>query len=230
MDRPDPDLDGGLLADDPTMIVLAIDTCLGACSAAVLDGERVLASRVESMARGHQERLAPLVAQVMDEAGIAFGRLDRVGVTVGPGSFTGLRVGLAFAKGLAQALSIPAVGVGALEALAHGAPGRVLAVLDAKRGQVYLQAFADGAAVSAPDVLPLETAAARVAEFSPDTLIGNGAVLLCEMTPRAHVLPVDQADPIAVARLASALPLVPPRPLYLRAPDARLPGGKLLEP
>lgn len=212
------------------MIVLAIDTCLGACSAAVLDGERVLASRVEPMARGHQERLAPLVAQVMDEAGIAFGRLDRVGVTVGPGSFTGLRVGLAFAKGLAQALSIPAVGVGALEALAHGAPGRVLAVLDAKRGQVYLQAFADGAAVSAPDVLPLETAAARVAEFSPDTLIGNGAVLLCEMTPRAQVLAVDQADPVAVARLASALPLVPPRPLYLRAPDARLPGGKLLEP
>lgn len=212
------------------MIILALDTCLGACSAAVVDGERVLAARVEPMARGHQERLAPLVAELMAEAGASFDRLDRVGVTVGPGSFTGLRVGLAFAKGIGQALAIPVVAVGTLEALAAGTPGRVLAVLDAKRGQVYLQAFADGVPVSAPDVLPLETAAARVAEFAPEVLIGSGAGLFAGMTPTARVIAAEQADPSAVARLAAARSPVPPRPLYLRAPDARLPGGKLPPP
>ena len=211
------------------MIVLAIDTCLFACSVAVVDGERVLARRVEPMSRGHQERLAPLVQEAMVEAGLGFDKLERIGVTVGPGSFTGLRVGLAFAKGLASALSIPAVGVGALEALAEPERGNVVAVLDAKRGQVYLQAFSDGAPVSAPDALPIETAAARVAEFAPDTLIGTGAVLLAGVRPGVRVIEADVTDPVAVARLAAVRSPVPPRPLYLRAPDAKLPGGKTLD-
>jgi tRNA threonylcarbamoyladenosine biosynthesis protein TsaB len=211
------------------MIVLAIDTCLFACSVAVVDGERVLARRVEPMSRGHQERLAPLVQEAMAEAGLGFDRLERIGVTVGPGSFTGLRVGLAFAKGLASALAIPAVGIGSLEALADTETGSVVAVLDAKRGQVYLQAFSDGAPVSAPDALPIETAAARVAEFAPDTLIGTGATLLADVRPGARIVEADVTDPVAVARLASQRSPVPPRPLYLRAPDAKLPGGKTLE-
>ena len=210
------------------MIVLAIDTCLFACSVAVVDGEQVLARRVEPMSRGHQERLAPLVQEAMAEAGLGFDKLERIGVTVGPGSFTGLRVGLAFAKGLASALSIPAVGIGALEALAHTESGNVVAVLDAKRGQVYLQAFSDGAPVSAPDALPIETAAARVAEFAPDTLIGTGAALLAGVRPGVRVIEADVTDPVAVARLAALRSPVPPRPLYLRAPDAKLPGGKSL--
>ena len=82
------------------MIVLALDTCLFACSAAVVRGGELLARRIDPMARGHQERLAPLVQEVMAQAGLDFEALDRIGVTVGPGSFTGLRVGLAFAKGL----------------------------------------------------------------------------------------------------------------------------------
>ena len=86
------------------MLILGLDTCLSSCSVAVLDGERVLASAREVMARGHQERLAPMAQAVMAEAGLAFDRLDRIAVTVGPGSFTGLRVGIAFAKGLALAL------------------------------------------------------------------------------------------------------------------------------
>ena len=211
------------------MIVLAIDTCLFACSVAVVDGERVLARRVEPMSRGHQERLAPLVQEAMAEAGLGFDRLERIGVTVGPGSFTGLRVGLAFAKGLASALAIPAVGIGSLEALADTETGSVVAVLDAKRGQVYLQAFSDGAPVSAPDALPIETAAARVAEFAPDTLIGTGAALLAGVRPGVRVIEADVTDPVAVARLAALRSPVPPRPLYLRAPDAKLPGGKTLE-
>src|SRR3982751_3097860 len=109
------------------MIVLGLDTCLSSCSVAVLEGERVLGTAREVMARGHQERLAPMAQSVMADAGLAFDRLERIGVTVGPGSFTGLRVGIAFAKGLALALDIPAAGVGTLEALAGDIPGFVFA-------------------------------------------------------------------------------------------------------
>jgi tRNA threonylcarbamoyladenosine biosynthesis protein TsaB len=209
------------------MIILGLDTCLSACSVAVLADGVVLAAESEPMARGHQERLAPLAARVMERAGLAFDRLDRVGVTVGPGSFTGLRVGLAFAKGLGQALGVPVVGVGALEALAEPlAPGLVFAAIDARRGQVYLQAFRDGLALMAPDALVLETAAARLAEFhdtSLPVLVGTGAVLLAAALPGAQVNPAEGCDPAAVARLAAGRGPVPPRPLYLRAPDARLP-------
>lgn len=214
------------------MITLALDTCLAACSAAVLDGDSVLARRVEPMTRGHQERLAPLVAEVMAEAGLPFGGLDRVGVTIGPGSFTGLRVGLAFAKGLGQALAIPVIGVGVLEALAEplrAEPAAIFAALEAKRGQVYLQAFRDGAALMAPDALAIETAAARLVELAgagPAILVGTGAAHLAETLPAARIVHADHAEPEAVARLAAAKPVVPPRPLYLRAPDAKLPGGR----
>jgi len=209
------------------MIVLGLDTCLNACSVAVLDGETVLAWRSETMARGHQERLAPMAQAVMAEAGLAFDRLDRIGATVGPGSFTGLRVGVAFAKGLASALSIPAVGVGALETLAAGASGLVAAVIDARRGQLYLQVFDGGAALMAPDALPLGTAAARLAELAmgrPLTLIGSGAPLLADVAPGAVVLTPEGCDARLVARLAGSRAPAPIRPLYLRAPDAKLPA------
>ncbi len=209
-------------------MILALDTCLTACSAALLDGETVLAARSEAMPRGHQERLAPLVQDLMAEAGVGFPALTRIGVTVGPGSFTGLRVGLAFAKGLSSALSIPCVGVGALEALAYGQPGFVVAVIDARREQVYVQMFGDGAALMAPDALTAADAAARLAELyhgGPATLIGSGAPLLAPALPSATVLIPDGPDPVAVARLAQRgpEPTRAPRPLYLRAPDAKLP-------
>lgn len=209
------------------MIVLGLDTCLNACSVAVLDGERVLAWRSETMARGHQERLAPMAQAVMADAGLAFDRLERVGATVGPGSFTGLRVGVAFAKGLASALSRPAVGIGTLEALAAGASGLVAAAIDARRDQIYLQIFEDGAPLMAPDVLSLGTAAARLAELAmgrPLTLIGSGAPLLADAAPGAAILTPEGCDARVVVRLAAARPATPIRPLYLRAPDARLPG------
>lgn len=210
------------------MILLAVDTCLDACSAALVDGETVLAARSEPMSRGHQERLAPMVAEMM--AGRSFAALDRVAATVGPGSFTGLRVGLAFAKGLAQALSIPLVGIGSLPALAAGRPGFVCAAVDARRGQVYLQAFRDGAPLMAPDALAVETAAARLAELAgdgPATLVGSGAPLLSPLLPNAVVETPGGPDPVAVARLALAVrePIPTARPLYLRTPDAKLPGG-----
>lgn len=210
------------------MIVLGLDTCLNACSVAVLDGETVLAHASEAMARGHQERLAPMTQAVMAQAGVPFSKLQRIGATVGPGSFTGLRVGVAFAKGLGSALGIPVVGVGALEALAAEARGLVAAVIDARRDQVYIQVFDGGQPLMAPDVLPLGTAAARLAELAMGrtlTLVGSGAPLLAGAAPSAEVLTPEGCDARAVARLAAGKAPTPIRPLYLRAPDAKLPGG-----
>lgn len=212
------------------MRLLAVDTCLDACSVAVVDGERTLAAVTEPMSRGHQERLALLVSGTMDRAGLTFDELDRVAATVGPGSFTGLRVGLAFAKGISQALSIPLVGVGSLPALAAGRAGLVCAAVDARRGQIYLQIFRDGSSLMAPDALTVETAAARLAELAgdgPTLLIGSGAPLLSALLPTAIVETPPGPDPVEVARLAVAVrdPVPVARPLYLRTPDAKLPGG-----
>jgi tRNA threonylcarbamoyladenosine biosynthesis protein TsaB len=209
------------------MLVLGLDTCLATCSVAVRDGERVLAHAFEPMARGHQERLAPMAQQVMAAAGAAFADLDRIGVTVGPGSFTGLRVGVAFAKGLAVSLDRPAVGIGALEAMAADIEGLVFPAIDARRGQLYLQAFEGGRALMAPDALTAGDAAARIAELSqgrPFTLVGSGAPLLADLSRAAQVVAADGADARAVARLAAAREPSPLKPLYLRAPDAKLPA------
>ncbi|WP_374569624.1 tRNA (adenosine(37)-N6)-threonylcarbamoyltransferase complex dimerization subunit type 1 TsaB [Phenylobacterium sp. J426] len=214
------------------MIVLGLDTCLNACSVAVLDGERVLAHRAEAMARGHQERLAPMVQAAMADAGLAFDRLARIGATVGPGSFTGLRVGVAFAKGLGSALGVPAAPVGVLEALAAEAEGLVAAAVDARRDQVYLQVFDGGHALMAPDVLPISTAAARLVELAqgrPLTLVGSGAALLSDVAPHARRLAPEGCDARKVAALAAARAPGPLKPLYLRAPDAKLPGGRTPE-
>ncbi|RYG13304.1 MAG: tRNA (adenosine(37)-N6)-threonylcarbamoyltransferase complex dimerization subunit type 1 TsaB, partial [Caulobacteraceae bacterium] len=135
------------------MRLLVIDTALGACTAAVFQDGRPLAVRFEPMTKGHQERLGGLVRDVMAEAGDGFDSLDRIGVTVGPGSFTGLRVGLAFAQGLGAALDRPVVGISALDALAASleeATGPVAALIDARRGQVYARLFTSGAALG-PD-------------------------------------------------------------------------------
>jgi tRNA threonylcarbamoyladenosine biosynthesis protein TsaB len=218
------------------MITLALDTAIGACSVAVVRNGEALAVLSEPMTRGHQERLGSIVKAAMEQAGVPFADLDRIGVTVGPGSFTGLRVGLAFAKGLGLALARPCIGVGTLEALAASDPGAGLtaAVIDGKRGQLYLQVFAGGAALMAPDALPVEIAAARLAELwrgGPARIVGPGADLLAGVLPDAQVIGRAAPDPVALARLAAAKPAdVPARPLYLRPPDAKLPGGLDLVP
>src|SRR5688500_20336294 len=102
------------------MMILAVDTALAACSAAVFesDAQYLLAARFESMATGHAEAIAPMVQETMQAAGLEYGSLHRIAATLGPGTFTGLRIGLAFARGLGLALSLPVVGVSSLTAIA----------------------------------------------------------------------------------------------------------------
>lgn len=210
------------------MIVLALDTCLGACSVAVVADGRVLASASEPMTRGHQERLAVMARETAAAAGVAFATIDRIGVTVGPGSFTGLRVGVAFAKGLALALGRPCIGVGTLEALAASvaADGPVAAAIDSGRGQIYLQTFADGRASSEPAVMPVEAAQALVAELDGGSLVGPGVALIGEPAG-FEVIPMAAPDPAAIARLAAVAPQdSPSAPLYLRPADATPPKPK----
>lgn len=208
------------------MTLLALDTTLDACSVAVAEGARLLAARSEPMSRGHQERLAPMAAEAMAKAGLAFDALERIAVTVGPGSFTGVRVGLAFAKALALALDVPCVGVGTLEALAGLAPGLTVAAIDARRDQLYVQAFRDGAPLTEPAVLDTASALARVRALStgePLRLVGSGAPILGSSLPEAEIDPRTTPAPAALAEIAAAKPAPDrrPTPLYLRAPDAR---------
>jgi tRNA threonylcarbamoyladenosine biosynthesis protein TsaB len=221
------------------MRVLIVDTALGACTAGVVENGRLLGLRTELMTKGHQECLAGMARDAVVEAGDGFGAVDRIGVTVGPGSFTGLRVGLAFAQGLGAALDRPVVGVSTLDALAASSPatGLVAAVIDARRGQVYARLFRDGVAMGAAEALPLDVAVDSIlqaAAGNAPTLVGSGALLLAEAFPDrladAVLRPLAAPTPEALARLtATADPTTAlPRPLYLRAPDAtppsRLPG------
>jgi tRNA threonylcarbamoyladenosine biosynthesis protein TsaB len=215
------------------MIVLVIDTALGACTAAVFDGARALGVRSEPMSKGHSERLGGFVRDAAAEAGIGFDTVERIGVTVGPGSFTGLRVGLSFALGLGEALDRPVVGLSALDALAASVSGDepTAALIDARREQVYARLFRNGAPQGEAEALSVAEAAARLTGANW-RLVGSGGPVVVTAHPelRAAVEPLPAPSPAALARLTIALDpeAHPPRPLYLRAPDAtaptRLPG------
>src|SRR6204780_1432249 len=147
------------------MLVLAIDTALAACSAAVLDTERgIIASESQPMTRGYAEALVPMLGRVMGEAGVALTEIDRVAVTTGPGSFTGLRVGIAAARGIALAAGKPSVGLSTLAAYAAPLIAAddtlpVVSVIDARHDHVYLQVFGPGGrTIVAPRLAPLREA------------------------------------------------------------------------
>src|SRR5512146_1057190 len=214
------------------MLILAIDTALDACAAGVLDTDagRLVAQESLSMKRGHAEALMPLIAQVMKASGIAFPRLDRIAVTTGPGSFTGLRVGLSAARGIALAASKPVVGVTTLTAYAapivsQNADHPVISAIDARHDLVYFQAVTgDGSSLIRPQVGPIEEALGA-SRFGAAHLVGIAAGMLAARWPADAPPPfkVDaQAAPdIAwMAWLGAAVSptTAPARPFYLRAP------------
>jgi tRNA threonylcarbamoyladenosine biosynthesis protein TsaB len=216
--------------------VLAIDTALGACAAIVFDPGfgRTLAVQSFPMSRGHAEVLIPLVERVMHDARVEFEGLDRVITTVGPGSFTGLRVGISAARGFALAAGKPVVGISTLDALAAPYVTEVetipvVAAIDAKHGNLYLQMIgAGGRVLVAPRVASL-TDAIRSVAIGLVRIIGSGAELLANQWPAPDVpLPVlvDPRPAPDIEWVARVGARVPPekaiaRPLYLRAPDAR---------
>ena len=212
------------------MKILAVDTALGACSVAILASEKILAHSFEEMARGHAERLAPMVEESMAKAGLAFSEIDRLAVTTGPGTFTGQRVGLAFMRGLRIALKKPLTGVTTLEVMAAAAMhARAAAIHDAKRDEAYLLLWDRGETVLEPEVLPFADAVEKIRAFGPCALTGTGAPAASESLGDDFPLTaIRQPDALWVARLALARPIsdAAPAPLYLRAPDAKLPMPK----
>ena len=225
------------------MILLAVDTALDACAAAVAfprDGAVEVVSITEVIGRGHAERLMQVVGAALEKAGLRHADLDGYAVSIGPGSFTGIRVGVAATRGFALAAGKPAVAVTSLEALATEAralrPGRpVLAVLDARKDEVYAQGFAaDGTPVAPPVVVARRTAAGEAVRLGA-VLIGSGAGLLVALEPSLEIA-ADTAFPSIVTIARLALPRLAgatvgrdlPAPSYVRAPDAKPQGAARL--
>ena len=217
------------------MRVLAIDTALAACAAAVLDTsyDSIVARAVVPMVRGHAEALMPLLKRVMEEGGLGFADIDRIAVTTGPGSFTGLRVGIAAARAIALAAERPAFGVSTLEAyaaphLAGDDKIPVIAAIDARHEHVYLQVFGIGGRTATRPRLASLSDAVGAAANGACRIVGSAAravaARLSATDPGPALVEERDAPDIAwVARLGAiaAETESPPKPQYLRAPDAQ---------
>jgi tRNA threonylcarbamoyladenosine biosynthesis protein TsaB len=185
--------------------ILAFDTSAAHCAAALLCGDRIIL-RHEAMAKGQAERLMPLLEEMLVEAGIGWTALRAIGVGTGPGNFTGVRISVAAARGLALGLGIPAIGVSALEAMALGHMRPVNVMIDARRDEVYVQSFTD----SGPGPARLMAAAAGPSALSGDVVGLGGADPLYPLA--------EAIARIAASRLGEIQPR--PAPFYLRGADA----------
>ncbi|MEQ4715005.1 tRNA (adenosine(37)-N6)-threonylcarbamoyltransferase complex dimerization subunit type 1 TsaB [Nonomuraea sp. B19D2] len=208
------------------MLVLAFDTATPAVTAALHDGERVLAEHTTIDARRHGELLVPTIERVVSEAGAALRDVTAIVAGSGPGPYTGLRVGLMTAQGLATTLGVPAYGVCTLDAVAYGSglAEPFLVATDARRKEVFWGRYSDmrtrldGPFVDRPADVPVEGL----------PVVGAGAALYAEILGKNDAPPYPYAGALAALaaeRLAEGTPLGPPRPIYLRRPDAVVPGA-----
>lgn len=208
----------------PEGLILAFDTSAAHCAAAlVLDG-RVLAARMEPMATGQAERLFPMLEEMLGAVGVTWRDLTALGVGIGPGNFTGVRISVAAARGLALGLGIPAVGVSALEALAHGTIGPCVASLDARQDRLYVQLLNAGGASCDPALCDMGTLPPIPARAEP-LCIGHRADEIAGLCAGRAGQPLHSL-PVAIARIAASRRFsAPPRPapLYLRPADAAPP-------
>ena len=233
------------------MRLLAFDTCFSACSAAVIDtvGARTLrAAACEVPAGGQAERLVPMIGEVMRAGGVAFSDLDAIAVTTGPGTFTGVRTGVAAARGLGLATGLPVRGLSSLALIARTAladaalsdaslagAGMLAVAMDARQGKLFLQAFGIGhggaaqpepiTALAAPQLVTPEAAAQALPQASHIVAVGSGAPLLTaalQAAGRSARPELVSIQPVAAhVELADLDLLSPPLPLYLRPHDAR---------
>ncbi|MFT4089649.1 MAG: tRNA (adenosine(37)-N6)-threonylcarbamoyltransferase complex dimerization subunit type 1 TsaB [Asticcacaulis sp.] len=211
--------------------VLVLDTAMHACSVGLFsrEGQSVRTHFLVSdpMTRGHQERIGPLVAEAFAESGILPNQLERIAVTLGPGSFTGLRVGLSFAKGLASGLSVPLHGFSTLEAMIS-APAlknrNRLAAYAAGRGQVYVQYIGADNVVQAAQALSVDDVSGLKTQYAPEVIAGSGAGLLGTLFPQAELIEDALPDPYAMAVLSVERPqdYSDLTPLYMRDADAKV--------
>lgn len=205
----------------PDPVILAFDTSAAHCAAALLSGGQVVADAWEAMEKGQAERLLPLCEEVMARAGMGWGDLTALAVGTGPGNFTGVRIAVAAARGLALSLGLPAIGVTRLEALAHGLPRPLTVVEDARRGEVYVQEFDPDpgeARLSAVASLGVEGCAPDVVGSAAEAAVAvTGGRLLVQPLPLTHAMAL-----IAAGRLDRPQPR--PAPFYLRGPDAAPPA------
>jgi tRNA threonylcarbamoyl adenosine modification protein YeaZ/ribosomal-protein-alanine acetyltransferase len=212
------------------MLILALDTSMAACSACVYNAgtDKILASQVAFMDRGQAEALAPMVHEVMQASGIAYSTLSRVVVTIGPGTFTGVRIGLSFARGLGVALSIPVVGINSLAAIACNETSGAHAIIvasDARGDDIYFATFdAGGRELTPPAIVRLED----IHDMLPAQtchILGSGTDAV--LTRATHIRSTAGDLPIAANFMVYAAKLHPtdaaPEPLYLRPPDVKLP-------
>lgn len=189
--------------------ILAFDTSAAHCAAALLCGDRILL-RFEEMAKGQAERLMPLLEEMLAEAGIGWTDLGAIGVGTGPGNFTGVRISVAAARGLALGLGIPAVGVTALEAMALGVPRPVTVMIDARRDEVYLQTFTDTGIGQARII---------AAGAAPSDVIGR---IIGAEGDAPHYPLAEAIARITQTRWETLQPR--PAPFYLRGADAAPPS------
>jgi tRNA threonylcarbamoyladenosine biosynthesis protein TsaB len=224
------------------MLILALDTALDACAAGILDTRsgKLIAHESLPMKRGHAEALMPLLARVMAQSGIAFADLDRIAATTGPGSFTGLRVGLSAARGIGLAAGKPVVGITTLTAYAapvvsETGEAPVIAAIDARHDHVYFQAVSgSGSSLVRPAVIPIDEAV-EAARFGAPHLVGNAAEIIAAHWPSDAPAPlsVDAKPAPDLSWIAWLGAAVDPetalaRPYYLRAPDAK-PQSSLMQ-
>ena len=201
-------------------MILGFDTSSAHVGAALFDGQDVIAARHEGMARGQAERLFPMLDELLAEAGLTYGDLDAIGVGIGPGNFTGIRISVSAARGLALSLEIPAVGVSLLDAVALGTTGPVLACLQAPRGQAYVMSHGMARGI-APQLVAIADVPTAWSEPGL-TCIGSAAEDVAARLD-AGLAPAQYAPASAIARIAaqrwqSSPP--PPAPLYLKPADA----------
>lgn len=229
------------------MNILALDTCLGACSAAVVcsgDGAAKVFARFERRERQHAETIIPMIEAVLGEAAVNWTQVDVIAVTSGPGSFTGVRVGVSTARGFSLALGKPLIAVNSLDVMARQAvesantgSDHFAVAVDARRGEVYFALFdSAGKALSEPAALTPQQAAVNLQKANAGQVFGSGAALVrdaCKPDAPAPgiAMPDLQPDARTLGVMALEIPPLeqPLRPLYLRPPDAKPQSGKAVE-